>query len=191
MRTSNHSTSGLSPPAPLFQTFCWIRVRNVWSVSSSACVSRGGGAVQSGYDRRQSGHDNKFAMHGLQDQCSCSSPPQPSSCPRSGVLFSSFTSQQTPQGFPCRGCGASPSGILRRGIVHGTIGPLYGRECARSGVVRRGGWCNGSCLAVAACPCVWLVAGLCVLVVDEEVVVHTAVVGCLLGFLCVHLEAVL
>ena len=40
-------------------------------------------------------------------------------------------------------------------------------------------------------PCVWLVAGLCLLVVDEEVVIHTAVVGCLLRFLCVHLDAVL
>ena len=27
--TSNHSTSGLTPPAPLFQTFRWIRVRSV------------------------------------------------------------------------------------------------------------------------------------------------------------------
>ena len=63
--TSIHSTPGLSPPAPLFQTFCWIRVRSVWSVRSSACVSRGGGAVQSRCGRRQSGHDHKFAMHGL------------------------------------------------------------------------------------------------------------------------------
>ena len=60
----------------------------------------------------------------------------------------------------------------------------------RRGVVRRGG-CDGSCLGVAARPCVWLVAGLCLLVVDEEVVIHTAVVGCLLRFLCVHLDAVL
>ena len=191
VRTSKHSTSGLSPPAPLCQTFCWIRVRSVWSVRSSACVSRSGGAVQSECDRRPTGHDHKFAMHGLQNQCSCSVPPQPRSCPRSGVLFLSFISQQTPHGFPGRGCGVSPSGILRRGIVRGTIGPLYGREYARSGVVRRGGWCDGSCLAVAACPCVWLVAGLCVLVVDEEVVIHTAVVGCLLCFLCVHPDAVL
>ena len=49
----------------------------------------------------------------------------------------------------------------------------------RSGVVRRGGWCDGSCLVVAACPCVWLVTGLCVLVVDEGIVIHTAVMGCL------------
>ena len=70
--------------------------------------------------------------------------------------------------------------------------PLYGiYECARFGVVRRGGWCDASCLVVAACPCVWLVAGLCVLVVDEEVVIHKAVVGCLLCFLCIHLDAVL
>ena len=130
-------------------------------------------------------------MHGLQNQCSCSVPLQPRSCQRSGVQFSSFTSQQTPHGLPGRGCGASPSGILRRGIVCGTFGSLYGRECARSGVVRRGGWCDGSCLAVAACPSVWLVAGLCVLVLDEEVVIHTAVVGRLLCFLCVHLHAVL
>ena len=72
-----------------------------------------------------------------------------------------------------------------------TIGNLYGRECARSGVVRRGGLCDGSYLGVAACPCVWLVAGLCGLVVDEEVVMHTAVAGRLLCFLCVHLDAVL
>ena len=38
--------------------------------------------------------------------------------------------------------------------------------CARSGVLRRGGWRDGSCLAVAVRPCVWLVAGLCMLVVD-------------------------
>ena len=191
VRTSIHSTSGLSPPAPLFQTFCWIRVRSVWSVRSSACVSRGGGAVQSRCCRRQSGHDHKFAMHGLQNQCSRSVPPQPRSCPRSGWPFLSFTSKQTPDGFPRRGCRASPSGILRGGILCQTIGPLYGRECACSGVVRRGGWCNGSCLAVAACPCVWLIAGLCMLVVDEEVVIHTAVVDCLLCFVCVHLDAVL
>ena len=64
-------------------------------------------------------------------------------------------------------------------------------ECAPFGVVRCGGWCDGSSPVVAACPCVWLVAGLGVLVVDEEVVIHTAVVGCLLCFLCVHLDAVL
>ena len=38
--------------------------------------------------------------------------------------------------------------------------------------------------------CVWLVAWLCVLVMDEEVVIRTAVVGCLLCFLCVHRDAV-
>ena len=145
---------GAAPlPAPMFQTLCWIRVRSVWSVRSSACVSRGRGAVQSGCDRRQYGHDHKFAMHGLQNQCSCSVPPQPRSSPRSGAPFLSFTSQQTPHGPPGHRCGASPSGILRRGIVRGTIGRLYGRECARSGVVRRGRWCDGSCLAVAECPC--------------------------------------
>ena len=129
-------------------------------------------------------------MRGLQNQCSCSVPPQPRSCPRSGGPFSSFTSGQTLHGFPGRGCGASSSGILRGGIVRGRIGPLYGRECACSGVVRRGG-CDGSCLVVAVRPCVWLVAGLCLLVVDEEVVIHTAVVGLLLRFLCVHLDTVL
>ena len=191
LTTSILSTSGLSPPALSFQTFCWIRVRSVWSVRSSACISRGGGAVQSRCGRWQSGHDHKFAMHGLQNQCSCSVLPQPRSCPRNGLLFSSFTSQQTPHRFPGRGFGASSSGILTRGIVCGTIGPQYGRECARTGVVRRGGWCDGSCLAVAACPCVWLVAWLCMLVMDEEVVIHTAVMGCLLCFLCVDLDAVL
>ena len=171
VRTSNHSTSGLSSPVPLFQTFCWIRLRSVWSVRSSACVSRGGGALQSQCGRRQSGPDHKFVMHRLQNQCSCSAPPQPRSCPPSGAPFLSFNSQQ----FPARRCGASPSGILRRGIVRGTVGPLYGRECADYGVVRRGGWCEGSCMVVAPCPCVWLVAQLCVLVVDEEVVIHTAI----------------
>ena len=124
-------------------------------------------------------------MHGLQNQCSCSVPPQPRSCPQSGLPSSSFTSQQSPHGFHGRGCGASPLGILRRGIVCRTIGPLHGRECARSG--RH----DGRCLAVAAGPCVWLVAGLCMLVVDEEVIIRAADVGCLLCFLCVYLDAVL
>ena len=64
-------------------------------------------------------------------------------------------------------------------------------ECARFGAVRCAGWCIGSTPVVAACPCVWLVAGLCLLVMDEEVVIRKAVVGCLLCFLCVHLDAVL
>ena len=63
---------------------------------------------------------------------------------------------------------------------------LYtGGECARSV------WHDSSCLAVAVCPCVWLVAGLCMFVVDEEVIIPTAVVGCLLCFLFVYLDAVL
>ena len=124
-------------------------------------------------------------LHGLQNQCSCSVPPQPRSCPRSGLPSSSFTSMQTPHGFPVCGCGASPSGILRRDFVCRTIGSLHGRGSARSG--RR----NGRCLAVAAGPCVWLVARLCKLVVDEEVIIRAAVVGCLLCFLCVYLDAVL
>ena len=74
--------------------------------------------------------------------------------------------------------------------MRGTISPLYGRECACSGVVRRGG-CDGSCLVVAACLCVRLVSGRCVLIVDEEVVIHTALLGCLLRFLCVHVDTVL
>ena len=118
VRTSNHWASGLSSPAPSFQTFCRIRVRSPWSVRSSSCVSRGGGAVQSRCGRRQIGHDHKFAMHGLQNQCSCSVPPQPRSCPRRGLPSSSFTSMQTPHGFPGRGCGASPSGILRPKIAN-------------------------------------------------------------------------
>ena len=61
----------------------------------------------------------------------------------------------------------------------------------RFGVGPCGGWWDGSFLVVAACPCVWLVAGLCVLVVDEEVAIHMAVVGCLFRFLCAHLDAVL
>ena len=69
-------------------------------------------ALQSRCGPRQSGYDHKFAMHGLQNQSSCSVLPQPRSCPRSGLPFSSFTSQQTPHGSLGRGCGASPSGIL-------------------------------------------------------------------------------
>ena len=91
----------------------------------------------------------------------------------------------TPHGFPGRGCGASTSGILRRGIVCRKIGPLHGRGRARSG------WRDGRCLAVAAGPCLRLVARLCMLVVDEEVEIHAAVVRCLLCFLCVYLDAVL
>ena len=124
-------------------------------------------------------------MHGLQNQCSCSVLPQPRSCPRRGLPLLSFTSMQTPHGFPGRGCGASPSGILRRGVARRTIGPLQGRGRARSGR------CYGRCLAVAAGPCVWLVARLRMLVVDEEIIVRAAVVGCLLCFLCVYLDAVL
>ena len=185
VRTSSHLTLGQSPPAPSLQTFCRTRVRSVWSVRSWSCVSRGGGTVQRGCSRRQSGHDHKFLMHGLRNQCSCSLTPQPRSCPQSGLLSSSVTSQQTLHGSPGRGCGASPSGIPRRGIVCRTIGPLKGRGRARSG--RR----DSRCLAVAAGPCVWQVAGLCMLVVDEEVIIRAAVVGCLLCFLCVYLDAVL
>ena len=65
------------------------------------------------------------------------------------------------------------------------------RECARFCAVRCGGWCDGRFPVVAVCPCVWLVAGLRVLVMDEEVVTHTAVVGGLLCFLCIHPVAVL
>ena len=65
------------------------------------------------------------------------------------------------------------------------------RECTCFGAVRCGGWCGGSFPLVAVCPCVWLVAGLLVLVMNEESVIHTAVVGGLLCFLCVHLDAVL
>ena len=55
----------------------------------------------------------------------------------------------------------------------------------------RSGRCYGRCLAVAAGPCVWLVARLRMLVVDEEIMVRAAVVGSLLCFLCVYLDAVL
>ena len=65
------------------------------------------------------------------------------------------------------------------------------QECARFCAVRCGGWCDGSLPVVAVCPWVWLVARLRVLVIDEEVIIHTAVVGGLLCFLCVHLDAVL
>ena len=124
-------------------------------------------------------------MHRLQNQCSCSVPLQLRSCPRSGLPSSSLTSMQTPHEFPGRGCGASPSGILKGGIVCRSIGPLHGRGRVRSGR------CEGRCLLVAAGPCVWLVTRLCMLVVDEEVIVRAAVVGCLLCFLCVYLDTVL
>ena len=55
----------------------------------------------------------------------------------------------------------------------------------------RSGWHDGSCLVVAACPCVWLVGGLCMLVVDEDVIIPTAAVGFLLCFLCLYLDPVL
>ena len=141
--------------------------------------------MQSRRGRRQSGHDHKFEMHGLQNKCSCSMPLQLRSCPRRGLPSSSVTYMQTPHGFPGCGCGASPSGILRRGVVRRTIGPLQGRGHARSGR------CYDRCLAVAAGPCVWLVARLRMLVVDEEIIVRAAVVGYLLCFLCVYLDALL
>ena len=64
-------------------------------------------------------------------------------------------------------------------------------ECARFVAERCGGWCGGSFPVAAICLCVWLVAGLCMLAMDEEVVIHTAVVRVLLCFLCVYLDAVL
>ena len=60
-RTSNHSTSGLSP-ASRAQTFWAIRVRSVWSVRSSDWVSRGGGAPQRGCSRWQSRQACRCAM---------------------------------------------------------------------------------------------------------------------------------
>ena len=61
----------------------------------------------------------------------------------------------------------------------------------RGGGRARSGRCYGRCLAVAVGPCVWLVARLRVWVVDEEIIVRAAVVGCMLCFLCVYLDAVL
>ena len=55
--------------------------------------------------------------------------------------------------------------------------------------MRCSGWCGCSFPGVAVCQCVWLVSGLCWLVIDEEVVIHTVVVGGLLCFLCVQLDA--
>ena len=48
------------------------------------------------------------------------------------------------------------------------------RECARFLAVRCGGSCDGSFPGVAVCQCVWLVAGLRGLVMDEEVGINTA-----------------
>ena len=56
-------------------------------------------------------------------------------------------------------------------------------ECARLHAVRCGGWCRCSFSGLAVCQCVWLVTGLRGLVMDEEVVIHTAVVGGLVCFL--------
>ena len=64
-------------------------------------------------------------------------------------------------------------------------------ECVRLRAVRCGGWCVCTFLGVAVCQCVWLVTGLRGPVMDEEVVIHTAVAGGLLCFLCVRLDAVL
>ena len=65
------------------------------------------------------------------------------------------------------------------------------RECARLPAVRCGGWCGCSFLGVALCQCLCLDTGLRGLVMAEEVVIDTAVVGGLLCFLCVQLDAVL
>ena len=70
LRMSNRSTSRLFP-ASRAQTFWAIRVRSVWSVTSSDWVSRGSKAVQRGCGRRQSGQTCSCAMHSLQNQCSC------------------------------------------------------------------------------------------------------------------------
>ena len=72
-----------SPPSASggAQTFWAIRVRSVWSVRWSVRVSRGGGGVQRGQACR-------WAMHGLQNQCSIWALLQPRSCPRSGASSS-------------------------------------------------------------------------------------------------------
>ena len=64
-------------------------------------------------------------------------------------------------------------------------------ECARLRAVRCGGWCGCSFPGAAVCQCVWVVAGLRWLVMDESIVIHTVVLGGLLCFLCVQLDAVL
>ena len=54
---------------------------------------------------------------------------------RGAVLVKYLPADAAP--FPGRGCGASPSGILRRGTVGGTFGSLYGsgRALVQCGVV--------------------------------------------------------
>ena len=101
-RTSSHVTSGRSPLSGSggAQTFLAIRVRSVWSVRSLVRVSRGGGAVQRGCGHQQSGRACRWAMHGLQNQCSISALLQPTSCPKSGASSSPTISQQTFHGFP-------------------------------------------------------------------------------------------
>ena len=182
--TSSHSTSGLSFLAPSFQTFCQVRVRSVWSVRSSSCVSR----QQSRAEWMRS--PAEWARPQVRD-ARAAEPVQLLSAAAARLMSTKRVAvfvvhlHADPAWFPSRGCGASPSGILGRGIVCRTIGPLQGRGRARSGR------CDGRCLAVAAGPCVWLVARLYMLVVDEEVIVRAAVVGCLLCLLCLHLDAVL
>ena len=64
-------------------------------------------------------------------------------------------------------------------------------ECARLRAVRIGGLCGCSFPGTAVCQCVWLVAGLRWLVMDEKFVIHTVVVGGLFCFLWVQLDVVL
>ena len=63
--------------------------------------------------------------------------------------------------------------------------------CARLRALQCGQFRVCSFPGVAVCQCVWLVTGLRGLVMDEDVVIHTAVVGGLLCFLCVQQDAVL
>ena len=163
----------------------------MWSLRSSVCISCGGGAVQRGCACLQSGQACRWAMHGLQNQCSISALPQRRSCQRSGASLSLTISQQTLHGFPGpRGCGPSPAGILRRGTGRETIGVPYwsARAFVPCSVV---GGSGCSLPGFAVCQFVWLVAGLRWPVMDEEGLIHTVVVGGLLCFLRVQLDAVL
>ena len=63
--------------------------------------------------------------------------------------------------------------------------------CLHPRAVWCGGWCGCSFPGVALCQCVWLVTGLRGLVMNEDVVIHTVVVGGLLCFLRGQLNAVL
>ena len=154
-------------------------------------VSRGGGAVQRGCARLQSGQACSWAMHWLKNRCIVSALPQPEVMPkaRGVVVPDSFLADvaQVPWSLRMWGfTGGRPEERCRSWDNRVTFW-----ECARFCAVQCGGWCGGSPPGVAVCQWVWLFAGLRWLVMDEEVVIHTVSLTGLLCYLCVQLDAVL